>query len=94
MVVAVYATLGIPAGREDGPVITSAGLTTRLKFWLDVAMLASVAVTRTVYGLAVLVVGVPVMTPLELMLNPAGSPVADQVIGVVPPVSVMVLPLV
>jgi hypothetical protein len=36
-------------------------------------------------------VGVPLITPVEeLMLKPAGSPVADQTIGVTPPVEVAV----
>jgi hypothetical protein len=94
MVVLVYATLGIATGKEAGPVMTRAGLTTRVKLWLDEAPLASVAVTLTVYGVPVLVLAVPVMAPLALMANPAGKPVADHVIGVVPPVNVTVLPLV
>jgi hypothetical protein len=35
-------------------------------------------------------VGVPEMAPEELMLRPAGSPVADQVYGNVPPLAVIV----
>ena len=35
-------------------------------------------------------VGVPEMAPDELMLRPAGSPVADQVYGAVPPVAAIV----
>ena len=35
-------------------------------------------------------VGVPEIAPEELMLRPAGSPVADQVYGAVPPVAAMV----
>ena len=35
-------------------------------------------------------VGVPEMAPEELILRPAGSPVADQVYGAVPPPAAMV----
>jgi hypothetical protein len=34
--------------------------------------------------------GVPEMAPEELMLKPAGSPVADQVYGDVPPLALIV----
>jgi hypothetical protein len=34
-------------------------------------------------------VGVPEIAPEELMLRPAGSPVADQVYGVVPPLALI-----
>jgi hypothetical protein len=38
-------------------------------------------------GLPVTVVGVPVIAPvLELIENPEGNPVADHVMGAVPPV--------
>lgn len=38
------------------------------------------------------VVGVPLIMPvLELMLNPEGKPVADHVMGAVPPPEVMVV---
>jgi hypothetical protein len=35
-------------------------------------------------------VGVPEMVPEELIVRPAGSPVADQVYGNVPPLAVIV----
>jgi hypothetical protein len=37
-------------------------------------------------------VGVPLMVPPELMVNPLGKPVAVQEKGLVPPVSVKVMP--
>jgi hypothetical protein len=36
-------------------------------------------------------VGVPEIAPEELMLRPAGSPVADQVYGAVPPLTLIVV---
>ena len=54
--------------------------------WLGV--LESVTVIEGV--LVPVAVGVPEMAPEELMLRPAGSPVADQVYGAVPPVAAMV----
>lgn len=54
-----------------------------------VGLVESVTVIPTVPELAP--VGVPLITPLDaLMLNPAGSPVADHVYGVVPPVAATV----
>ena len=53
-----------------------------------VGVLESVTVIEGV--LMPVAVGVPVMAPEELMLRPAGSPVADQVYGAVPPVAAMV----
>jgi len=56
---------------------------------LAVAALLSVTVTCTLNGLPMLVNGVPVMAPVpEPMVNPLGSPVADQVYGGTPPVAV------
>jgi hypothetical protein len=53
--------------------------------WLGV--LESVTVIEGV--LAPVAVGVPEIAPEELMLRPAGSPVADQVYGAVPPPAAM-----
>ena len=50
------------------------------------------SVTVTVAELAPAAVGVPEIWPLlELMLKPAGNPVADQVYGVLPPVAATVV---
>ena len=54
--------------------------------WLGV--LESVTVIEGV--LVPAAVGVPEMAPEELMLRQAGSPVADQVYGAAPPVTVIV----
>jgi hypothetical protein len=54
--------------------------------WLGV--LESVTVIEGV--LVPAAVGVPEIAPEELMLRPAGSPVADQVYGAVPPPAAMV----
>jgi hypothetical protein len=54
--------------------------------WLGV--LESVTVIEGV--LVPAAVGVPEMAPEELMLRPAGRPVADQVYGAVPPPAAMV----
>ena len=53
--------------------------------WLGV--LESVTVIEGV--LVPAAVGVPEIAPEELMLKPAGSPVADQVYGAVPPPAAM-----
>ena len=50
-------------------------------------MLESVTVIEGV--LVPVAVGVPEIAPVELMLRPAGSPVADQVYGAVPPPAAM-----
>jgi hypothetical protein len=45
-----------------------------------VTELLSVTVTTTLYGLPLLLVGVPEIVPVAApMLSPAGKPVADQV---------------
>ena len=48
------------------------------------------SVTVIVGVLVPAAVGVPEMAPEELMLRPAGRPVADQVYGAVPPPAAMV----
>ena len=68
------------------PVIVSARLLLAVRC---VGLVESVTVTTTVPELAPC--GVPLMTPLEAsMPRPAGSPVADQVYGVVPPLAARV----
>jgi hypothetical protein len=54
--------------------------------WLGV--LESVTVIEGV--LVPVAVGVPEIAPAELMLRPAGSPVADHVYGNVPPLALIV----
>ena len=52
--------------------------------------LESFTVTTTVLG--PVAEGVPLIRPVvELILRPAGSPVADQLYGVVPPVAITVV---
>ena len=75
---------GLPSfcpGLEQPP---PCGVTVQLKVWLAVAPLLSLTVAVTVEAPAV--VGVPEMTPdVGLTDSPAGSPVAENVYGVVPP---------
>ena len=52
-------------------------------------MLESVTVIEGV--LVPSAVGVPEIAPEELMLRPAGRPVADQVYGAVPPLTLIVV---
>jgi hypothetical protein len=85
---ALYAVPVTPPGRDAvvmaiGATIVSDRFLVAVKC---VGFVESVTVTATV--LVPAVVGLPVMAPLEAsMLNPAGSPVADQVYGVVPPLA-------
>jgi hypothetical protein len=61
-----------------------------LYVWFAGTWLASVTVTLTLNGLPALLVGLPLITPvLLLMLKPDGSPVAVQLKGAVPPVAAM-----
>jgi hypothetical protein len=56
-----------------------------------VPLLPSLSVTVTVYEKVPLTVGVPEIVPLDEMLNPAGSPVAEKVYGApAPPLAVSV----
>src|SRR5436190_26480 len=58
---------------------------------VDVPVLPSLSVTVTVYEKVPLTVGVPEIVPLDEMLNPAGSPVAEKVYGApAPPLAVSV----
>ena len=63
-----------------------------MTIWLDTLAVCtgveeSVTLIRTLYVPAL--VGVPLSTPVAVLrLRPAGSPVADQEYGVVPPVAV------
>ena len=76
-------------------VITSAGFTVRLTGSCAWALFASVALMVTEYGLDVSVpaAGVPLMTPLLLMFNPLGNPVAVTLTVGAPPAMVNVPPL-
>jgi hypothetical protein len=91
-VVLGYFTEGIPTGKV--PVTFSTGLTVRVVVALEEAPLVSTTFTTTEYGLPVLVVGVPLITPLLLMLRPFGSGAAVQVRVPVPPVALIAAPLV
>ena len=51
---------------------------------------AEESVTVIVGVVVPVAVGVPETAPEELMLRPAGSPVADQVYGAVPPLALIV----
>jgi hypothetical protein len=84
----------VAAGRLE-VVMVSAGWTIRLKLPVAVAPLWSVTSTPTVYGLPVLVpaAGVPLITPLLLMLKPVGRPVAVTLTLGAPPAMARVLPL-
>jgi hypothetical protein len=89
-VVLVYAAPGIPRGKVVGETAIAA-FTVSVGEALDVAPLASVTVTLTVYGVVLLVpvAGVPVMMPLVLlMLSPVGKPVCVHLTAGAPPVSV------
>jgi hypothetical protein len=55
------------------------GLTVTLQ--VDVPVWPSLSVTVTVYEKLPLTVGVPEIVPLDDMLKPAGSPVAENVYG-------------
>jgi hypothetical protein len=76
-------------------VMVIAGSTVRGKFTAgDATLLASVADTAMVYAPAALAAGVPLITPVPLlMVNPAGRllAVALHAMAGVPPVSVMIL---
>jgi hypothetical protein len=87
-VVDVYAAPTVPEGSAAGPMMASVTPTVSEYVLVTTADAVSIAVTTTLKGLPVAVVGVPVIVPVPaLMLKPAGSPVADQVYGAVPPVA-------
>ena len=85
--VAEYATPTLALG-SVAVVIVNAGFTVRVKVfdavkWVGVVASVTVTVTELVPT-----TGVPEIWPVvELMLNSAGSPVADQAYGVTPPVA-------
>ncbi len=76
-----------PVDNDAGHVATSAGFTVSVYVFDAVAVIASVIASVLVKVPAV--VGVPEIAPVaELTVSPGGSPLADQVYGVVPPVAV------
>ncbi len=82
-----YPTFTVPVGRAVWLTVIAGGLTTIWNWPLAVRCAASVTVA--VNENVPVDVGVPVITPAGLKLNPGGSApeVMDQVYGVVPPVA-------
>ena len=80
-----------PAGKDEvlidrpAPMVMECEVVVTLRW---VGVLESVTVMLGV--LMPVAVGVPEMVPEELIARPAGSPVADQVYGNVPPLAVIV----
>ena len=89
---ALYAWPAAPEGSDVVVIVRAAGAMVRDRVALTlcgagVAESVTLRVTLLVLG----PVGVPLMTPEELMERPAGSPVADQVYGGVPPPAATVM---
>lgn len=79
----------VPVGNEV-VVIARAGLMVKVKLAVAVSfgLVESVTVSVTVEVPVPETVGIPVIWPVALRERPAGSPVAVNVYGVVPPVAV------
>jgi hypothetical protein len=88
----VYGLFVIPRGTGEGTVITGLTVITMENVFFAVwtGGPASVTVTTTLL-LVPADVGVPLITPVvAFMVSPFGSPVADQLYGVVPPLALTV----
>jgi hypothetical protein len=81
--------LTVAPGRGLAVVMVSAAVTVMVNAWVAVAFAASV--TCTVTEKLPAAVGVPDMTPAELIERPLGRPEADQVYGGAPPVAARVV---